>query len=226
MSTMSIKPLCYTFLTLTALISCKGKHEVAEPIGLHQSYFPLKLNSRITYQVDSTVYNDFSNISTLYSFELKDTAVSAINEFGREGILINRYKRASGQAWAYQKSFSRALTDQRAEEFIDNVRYVRFTFPPAPGKTWNGNTYNNLGEQPYKFVDVDVSQTINGIALDSTASVQEINETNLIREDYSLATYAKNIGLVKREVRALDKDISSGKIKRGFKYLMQIKSSL
>lgn len=212
-------------ILLFVFFACTKRETVSAP-DFQLSYFPLKLNSRIIYQVDSTVYNDFSNTSTVYNFEIKDTVVSALEESGRKGFIINRYKRISGQVWAYQKSLTRSIVAQRAEEFIDNVRYVRFTFPPFTGKTWNGNTYNNLGEQTYKLTDLYSSQNVNGIALDSTATVKEIDETNLIREDYAVAVYAKNVGLVKREVRALDKDINTGKIKKGFKYLMQLKSSL
>ncbi len=210
----------------TAMLACTKKNENIDPVDLKKSYFPLKLKARIIYQVDSTAYSNFSNSATLYTFEIKDSTISQITETNRLAYLINRYKRLPGDVWAYQKSFTRILVDQRAEEFIDNVRYVHFTFPPTAKGAWNGNTYNNLGMQTYTYTDVDVSQAINGIKLDSTASVKQIDETNLVREDYGLEVYAKNVGLVKKEVRAIDKDIATGKILRGYKYLMQVKSIL
>ena len=54
--------------------------------------------------------------------------------------------------------------------------------------------------------------------------VTEINEKNLIREDVIFSTYAKNVGLVQREVKAIDKNISTGKITNGFAFTQKIKS--
>ena len=54
--------------------------------------------------------------------------------------------------------------------------------------------------------------------------VTEIDEKNLNREDVVYSTYAKNVGLVQREVKAVDKNISTGKITNGFAFTQKIKS--
>jgi hypothetical protein len=66
--------------------------------------------------------------------------------------------------------------------------------------------------------------TIGVNKLDSTLNITQYKEVNLIREDIYLETYAKNVGLVVKEVKAIDKDISTGRTRRGFMYKMQLDS--
>ncbi len=214
------------------------KNETLAPIDLKKDYFPLKLNSVIIYDVDSTVYNDFykpgtDGHKTTYSFQLKDIAVSEIPETaGRKTLLFERYKRENNGEWIFQKVLTRTLTDVRGEEFQDNQRFVRFIFPPEKDKKWNGNTYNNIGGQEYIFTDADIPQTINSIAFDSTATVKQIDEFNLIEENYASEVYANHIGLVKRDLKSITKalladskeGISKGDTLKGLIYHMQVKS--
>lgn len=213
-----------TFSLLLFFFSC-GKNETLPPIQLYLDYYPLKLHSSIVYAVDSTHYNEFNHTTVNYLFELKDTVVSVLDEEeDRHTVRIERYKRESGGSWKFQKTITRTITSLRGEELIDNQRFVRLVFPPREGKTWNGNTYNNLGEQDYEILEADQPAVINGIALDSTVTIKQIDEINLIREDVVSEVYAKGIGLVQKDVRALDKDISSGIIRNGYVYSMTIKS--
>lgn len=201
------------------------KKENLPPVDLKKEYFPLKISNVIVYDVDSTVYNDFNNTVTPYEFELKDTIVAELTEEpGRKTFGIERYKRVANGEWIFQKNYTRTMLNSRAEEFLNNERVVSFVFPPEKDKTWNGNAYNNLGEKEYRFTDVDVPQTINQNTFDSTATVLQFEDINLIREDFSQEVYAKNVGLVRKEIRAIDKNISTGQIIRGYLYLMQVKS--
>ncbi|TZF84624.1 hypothetical protein FW774_06455 [Pedobacter sp. BS3] len=211
-------------ITALTVLGCSKSKNLA-PLDLEKDYFPLTVGSNTVYAVDSTVYNDFNNTVTTYTFELRDSVAQDISENGYQEVRIERYKRKDGtEAWTFQKTISRKLIDVRAEEFIDNQRFVRLVFPPQLSRVWNGNTYNNIGAQEYIITASGSSQTINGISFDQTVDVKEIDENNLVREDYAVATYAKNVGLIRREVKAVDKNISTGQITRGYSYILQIKS--
>jgi len=217
-------PFGIFFLISFFFFSC-GKNETLPPAPLYLDYYPLKLHSCITYAVDSTHYNEFNHTKINYLFELKDTIVSILDdETKRFTVRMERYKREPGGSWKFQKTITKTITGLRGEEFIDNQRFVRMTFPPLEGKIWNGNTYNNLGKQDYEILTVHQPAFINGIELDSTVTIKQIDEINLIREDVISEIYAKGIGLVQKDVKALDKDISSGIIKNGFVYTMTVKS--
>ncbi|RZJ74682.1 MAG: hypothetical protein EOO47_20785 [Flavobacterium sp.] len=206
------------------LFSCnKSKNAPAPNMGFN--YFPLKVSSVVIYDVDSTVYNNFNNSITNYVFQLKDEVTNKFTDGqGNEAYRIERYKKTGTQDWAFQKVIVRKIISNRAEEYIDNKRYVRLVFPPSAQSNWNGNLYNDLGEWRHEVKALDVPLTIGTNQLDSTIAIHQYNEVNLIREDIYDETYAKNIGLVVKEVKALDKNISTGVITKGFKYKMQLNS--
>lgn len=221
-----IKPsLCFTLLLAgIAIFSCNKFENMPKP-DMALNYFPLKVGSVIVYNVDSTVYSDFNNSTTNYLFQLKDSITNKFTDLqGNEAYRIERYKKTATRDWFFQKIIARKINNNRAEEFIDNRRYVRLVFPPTPQSTWNGNLYNDLEEWRHEITAIDEPLTIGTNQLDSTISISQYNENNLIREDIYNETYAKNIGLVIKQVKAIDKDISTGRTKRGFTYKMQLES--
>jgi len=173
--------------------------------------------------MDSTVYNDFNNTITNYQFQLKDIVTETFTDLeGNKTYKIERYKRTGTDPWVFQRIISRNVSNNRAEELIDNRRYVRLVFPQQLQRSWNGNLYNDQDPWIYTITALDKKLTIGTKNLDSTLTVQQYNEVNLIREDTYNETYAKHIGLVIKEVKAVDKDISTGRIKKGFAYKMQL----
>ena len=75
------------------------------------------------------------------------------------------------------------------------------------------------------MIEKDLSAlSINSLSFDSTIVVTKIDSKNLIREDLVYSTYAKNVGLMQRVVKAIDKNISTGKITNGFAFTQKIKS--
>lgn len=217
----------YTLVLLTSVLlfsSCNKEKNASKP-DMALNYFPLKVDQINIYNVDSTVYNDFNNSTTLFQFQLKDIVVGKFKDGeGYETYRIERFKKTSTEDWFFQKLITRRILNSRAEEVIDNKRYIRLVFPPSLQSAWNGNLYNDLDVWKHEITAIDIPLTIGTNLLDSTLSITQHNEVNLIREDVYLETYAKDVGLVVKEVKAYDKDISSGRIRRGFKYKMQLDS--
>lgn len=211
------------FYIAVILLFASCKQETVKPDDLGKAYFPLRLKSMVSYNVDSTVYNDFNNTITTYQFKIKDTVVGLFTDLeGKAAYKIERYKKTGTNPWVFQKVVSRNELNNRAEEFIDNRRYVRLVFPPQLQRKWNGNLYNDMPAWNYTITSLDAPLRIGINNLDSTLAISQYNEVNLIREDIYSETYAKHIGLVIKEVRAIDKDITTGKIKKGTIYKMQL----
>lgn len=209
---------------MLTVFSCNKSENAPQP-EMGFNYFPLKINSEVVYNVDSTVYNNFNNSTTNYVFQLKDVVTDKFTDVqGDEVYRLERYKKTNTEDWFFQKVITRKIVNNRAEEFIDNKRYVRLVFPQTLQSTWNGNLYNDLGVWQHEIKDLNVPLTIGANKLDSTIAIQQYKEVNLIREDIYDETYAKNIGLVIKEVKAVDKNISTGVITRGFKYRMELAS--
>ncbi len=214
----------HTFLTLGLLLvlSCDKSENLPNPdMGLN--YFPLKVAAVNVYDVDSTVYSDFTNTITEFKFLIKDSVIGQFTDAqGNTAFRIERFKKTTTQDWTFQKVIAKKIINNRAEEFIDNTRYVRLVFPANTESTWNGNLYNSNDAWIHKITSVEATSSIGTLKLDSTINIEQHLEINLIREDIYTESYAKNVGLVKKEVKAVDKDIASGKIKRGYRYTMQL----
>lgn len=202
------------------------KENTAPAIDLQSEFYPLKVGAVSIYDVDSTAYSNFTNSSQNFKFEIKDTVINTFQDLsGATNYRIERFKRSNTTSpWVFQLVFTRSKRLRSAEEFINNQTFIRLIFPPIEGSAWNGNSKNNIGEQEYIIEEDFSALSLNSLNFDSTVVVNEINETNLIREDVVNATYAKNVGLVQKEVKALDKNISTGRITNGFAFTIKIKS--
>jgi hypothetical protein len=207
------------------LFSGCTKENNAPAIDLLNEFYPLKVGSVLIYSVDSTAYSNFSNTSTNFKFELKDSITNTFNDLaGITNYRVERYKRSNASfPWVFKQVFTRNRNTRSGEEFYNNQRFIKIVFPPLPGTEWNGNSKNNLGDQEYIIENEIAALSIKNLKFDSTVVVTEINDTNLIREDIIYSTYAKNIGLIKKEVTAVDKNINTGNITNGVKYILEIK---
>lgn len=219
-----IRRLLLLFALSFLAFSCT-KENNAPKRGLDFEFYPLKRGSVWVYDVDSSFYDRFYNgRMTNYIFQLKDSILdSYINLSGDTVYRFDRYKKtADSNNWIYQKSFTRSIHLRSAEENIDNQVFVRFIFPPELGASWNGNSRNILEKQNYKITKFPESLDIGKTTYDSVAIVQQSDEFNLIQEDIVSESYAKKIGLIKKEIRQIEKDISSGKIMHGTICIMDL----
>lgn len=222
---------CYCPLPLlTALaffmlsVSCKDDNTLP-PLEYGYEYFPLQAGTVVFYDVDSVVYDDFRQTVDTFSFSLRDSVTSSFTDDTKQDVyFVERYKKPSDTAsWVYQQTMRVNRTPLTAEVVEGNQRYVRLVFPVAEGKYWNGNIYTNLGERRYRYTEVGRASTVNEKNFMQTLTVVQIDESNLIREDYAEEKYAINIGLIYKEVRELNKDIQTGKVTSGVIYIQKIK---
>ncbi|HEX7365853.1 MAG TPA: hypothetical protein VF273_02090 [Pelobium sp.] len=217
--------LLFSACSLLFWCSCT-KETNAPPVDLQGDFYPLKVGSVYVYDVDSTAYRKFTGGKVDYNFELKDSVADKfLTLTGDTTYRVERYFREnSTKNWVIQKVFTRNKTRRAAEEFIDNQRFVRLIFPPVQGTFWNGNSKNTIGKQEFNIEDGILPLTINTLNFDSTVTVKEIDEFNLIREDLVKTTYAKKVGMVQKTVTAVDKDISTGAIIEGAVYSYKLTS--
>lgn len=208
------------------MVSC-DKEKIAPPRPFFYKYYPLTNGKVWIYDVDSTAYDDFTGgAATNFKFKIKDSVADNFEDLtGNIIYRVERYKKQNGgNKWIYQKTITRSLSIRAAQETIDNQTFIRLIFPPELGAEWNGNSKNTLGEYIYRITDFPVVTSIGNLDYDSTLVVLQSDENNLIREDIASEVYAKNIGLIKKEVRAIEKKFSSGIITKGFIYSMALQA--
>ena len=167
-----------------------------------QAYYPLRIGDYWIYGVDET---DILQLTcgtggqTNKHYQLKDVVVdSAKNSDQGYTYTIHRYSRPdSTQAWVDADLRSARVTYSQVVVNENNVPYVKFTFPLRTSAVWNGNAYNDLGEEDYKAAGLGQSYVLtSGKKFQNTLSVVQMDEQNLVYQDTRIEVYAAAVGLI------------------------------
>jgi hypothetical protein len=187
-------------LLLITISACKKKDEnVIEPIDY--SYFPIEVGHWVIYEADSLAIDEFSGDTIKAKFQIKDLIESTMTD--SEGRLTQRrekYRRNNDSLpWELIKVYTSNLNTNTAETFEDNTRIINLIFPVKLNESWKGNNYIDAETGEFRYSEVDESVNLLGKNYPSTATVTQIDEENLIKREYSIEKYSKNIGLVYKE---------------------------
>jgi hypothetical protein len=200
MKTIPLIFLLTTVWMLLPLSSCKKDAPVTNFSG--HSYFPLHLGHTVIYQVDSIVKSEFNlgQIDT-FRFQIKEVVESFFTDMeGRLTARLERYKRNHpSEPWVIHKVWTANLLSNRAEKKEDNITYIKLVFPPRLNLRWNGNAFNELGEQDYVITSVHAPEVVNTIAFDSVLTVLQADEDNIVYKKYEVEKYAAGTGMIYKE---------------------------
>jgi hypothetical protein len=206
-----------TFLFFLSFASCK--HETEPPVDLHNDYFPTNIGHWVTYEVDSTYYDDFNNSIEIYHYYIKELNESSfLDNQNRPTIRLERYKNVDS-IWHLSRVWTSNLTKTTAEKIEENIRFIKLIFPISDEQEWNGNAFNSLGEQNYKYTNIFQPFTVNGITFDSTVTVIQAKDSSGLTVNNQIEVFAKNVGLIYKYYKSVGLDfpvfptlIDSGKI--------------
>src|SRR5574337_305543 len=193
----TIIQLFLSFTLLTTIFSSCSKDE-APAIDMGYGYFPNTPGKYVVYDVDSIVMNSFTKTVDTFKFQLKEIIESVYTDnSGRPALRLERYRKNYSKTipynqmtWTLTDVWSENRTPTTAEKVEENIRFVRLVFPVAQNKKWNGNVYNSIGEWDYTYTEIDKAKTITGITFDSTLTVLQNNQENLIDKQYYQEMYA------------------------------------
>ena len=193
---------------LLLVFSCKPNQD-HPPVDVGYDYFPAQVGQWMHYDVDSTVWDDFTG--NMYQFNSQMLEVTESSFFTSDGLLhyrLERYYRKDDNSewelkdvWHYTKT---AYSAQRSEE---NVRYTKLAFPIKSNKVWDGNAFNYLPSETYSYADIHQSSLLGQSFYDSTVTVWHKNNINLIEEDIRYEVYAKHVGMIKKFSKVVRKKI-------------------
>ncbi|MCX6291883.1 MAG: hypothetical protein NT126_08975 [Bacteroidetes bacterium] len=212
--------------------SCKKDHVESPVASGYYGYFPLEQDSWVVYDVDSVVHltdDDLTNRPdtsiAVYHFQIKEIIDSGFMDGeGNQAFRISRYKRMNDTLpWDFQVEWTAKLTATSAQRVEDNIRYVKLSFPMNKKTSWNGNAYNNYVREDYSYDDIHVPSTINTLYFDSTVTVLQLLDDNLIHRIYKAEKYANHVGLVYKQKDSLNIN-SIGQVTNGVEFKESILS--
>ncbi len=202
-------------------VACEKENEKLP--GRKLGYFPVEPGNSVTYKVRRMEHDSAlqKHDTDRYFIRRKITETFIDNE-GRQSYRVERFRKDSmkGQ-WKIQDVWVANRNRKRAELVEENRRFTKLVFPIDKGKRWDGNAYNDLPEQEYKYRDIHNSRTIGGEKLDSTVKVLQKDVENLIQRKFMLEVYAMGIGMVKKEDIDLE-TYTNGAIRKGTELYMRM----
>ncbi len=223
-----------------ALAACKKQPYT---IDYKYAYFPLETGHTVVYEVDSIIYSPlYVDGRDTFHWLVREVVAGQFTDIeGRTAYRIERYIRQdTSKPWQTGPVWYAVRNQTSAERVEENLRFIRLVFPPKAGETWQGNAYIPSTDTfkfytgwTYRYDQVDVPATVNGLSFDSTLTIIEVDDENLLERRWSVAQYAKGIGLVYRELYNLSfvgssipigNDPWEEKANRGYILRMRIKS--
>lgn len=182
--------------------ACEDNDSVAppEPYIQHKDYALLEKGLKLTYQLDSIVYNNFNNSIDTTSYQVVHTFQEKLQDSGSlQQYLIKRTVRKQNGSLLGSALYTSRLTAEEFQVFRNNRRELRLKFPISADASWDGNVYNNRDSQIYMVEAIHEPASVLGNSYDSTLLIQEEQEENLIRLNAERTRYAKEVGRIYEE---------------------------
>jgi hypothetical protein len=225
--------LALSFATL--FFACK-KDDI-QALDLKDSYYPLQIGKYIIYDVDSTVYDDFTQTSYKHQFQVKMLVADTFRDSNMKlNYRYERYIRKNAtQTFQLADVWSAINENGRIEVVEENQRFIKFIYPPVLGNSWKGNAFIKadlsdprskfLGNWDYSFTAVDEPFDLNGTHYDSTTVVLENGELIPQVQSSNFKTiYAKHIGPIYAKREFVEKQPSDLTWQSGFSVEYRINS--
>lgn len=238
-----VSTFLFPIVLMWMLPSCKPS--TIDPIDVFEgkNFYPIEVGKFVEYKVDSTIYDDFTGlvyIRTSYIKEIIDTAFTDLQ--GRKNnYVIRYYKSHIDSNYEFRNVFYVNNNESTIEVVDGNLRFVKLIFPITFKGSWEGNKYissTNTSDPNnwylnwlYKYENFDKPLQLDSLQFAKTVTVLQNNfqdgdtsGANTLFADfsYSREQYARNIGLVAKDIAKINKDqaISNGK-RKGFIVKMQ-----
>jgi hypothetical protein len=180
----------------------------------------------MVYQVEKVTYTPTS--ITNENYFLKEIIGEQYTSGDETKYRIERYVKENIQdPWPAAPDSVWALlnTNQRIVKMESNIRYVKLIFPLLEGRSWNGNSENALPMENYEVLNFNKSYYVGTDIYPQSLKVLQSNEVNKIKKNSKFEIYARNVGLVHKEMEIYEYDqnlIGQFKINSGLKYIEKL----
>jgi hypothetical protein len=220
-------------LRLSFVVFNSCKKETGDPVDIGMKYFPGNVGHWISYRVDSLVWDGFyypdtahPNYFKTYHYFIKEKVDSIyLDNQNRPTIILGRYKKDSANMnWYSIAAWAVNITPSTVEKVEENVRFIKMVFPVVENKKWNGNAFNTMDEQFYKYKNCFDPYIVGTHSFDSTITVVQHVDSIFVWAYKQTEVFAANVGMVYKRYRYIEYD-PNGLIREGKDYTYYYESS-
>ena len=188
-----------TCLVWVILFSCQQTDVPVSDPGT--DYAPLETGRFIIYDVTEQRYS-LTAPPSISTYQLKETVGNSYTDVtGQPAFRLQRYRRANAQAsWQTDSLWTARNSAQVAIRTENGADFVKLVFPLAERNEWNGNAFNQYQKDVYSLRQVHKPYSVGSQTFAETATVVQHSDSNLVAQDKRVEVYAKQVGMVYREV--------------------------
>jgi hypothetical protein len=156
------------------ITSCNREHEPTPDYLRH--IFPIEEGKTRTYQVTDTVYQSTNQYDAGNYYLKEETGGIETDLLGRE---VNVLDLSTSQSypeanWNHLMRWRTISDDGYAERIEGNTRILAMQLPPYQGFSWNGNRFNQLASETYRYLNIDTSIVVLGKTYEHCVYVEQI----------------------------------------------------
>ncbi len=222
-----MKPLqnFFALLTVVLLAGCGKTTEQLDLPSVH-TYLPLEEGQIIYYTIDSMVFTNFGQVTTIRSYEAKDEVLErTVLDNGDTSFYVARSIRAAGQShWSGNISYTVIKSARQIHITEETLRFIKMVEPLKSSYQWRGNSYlpyrpyNALYdfsndedmqywnyeylqvEQPHTVHDQTYSNTIKVLQAGDSVNVPIVFINGIAYKNHWEEIYAAGVGLIEKKV--------------------------
>lgn len=184
------------FVLVLAFAACERAD--APQVDPGYDYFPLTTGSFREYEVTETRYA-LAQPAQTRNYQIREALGSKYTDASGQDVYPLEGSIREGNTWRADSISLIWRTADRAFRSENGLTFVKIQFPVKEGLRWDGNLYNTLTERLFEIKKGNKPLTLGAFTFDQTLTVVQQNDSTLLSLHRSQETYARNIGLVRRE---------------------------
>lgn len=113
-------------------------------------------------------------------------------------------------SFVFEERWTQYRDEQYAERIEGNIKFRVLRFPLAPGIKWNGNAYNEQGDETFYYTNADTAMQVADTLLPGCVIVRQRLRGPILSEDVlTWEAYAPGVGKIERHDRYMIFDLES-----------------
>ncbi len=221
--------------------SCKKETDDKFKGDYSRAYFPMEIGRFVTYDVDSTLWDDFKQVKSIHKYQMRYIIADTFTDNqGRPSYRLDvLLRKGDTLPWNQHRVLYVTETENHLEWVENNLRFIKLVFPIANDVQWKGNSmipvldqqYQYFQDWTYRYENFEQPFNHNKAQFDNTVTVmqidEELNNPETMPDAYAYKTYGKevyayDIGMVYREITRWEyQPAQPNKFRRGYQVVMK-----
>ncbi|REA61660.1 hypothetical protein DSL64_11910 [Dyadobacter luteus] len=186
-------------LLIFSLILSGCKENTAPESVSDYDYFPVQSGSISRFTVTRTTYFP-SGPQRVSDYQIQSVVGEVFNITDKQSANRIAYiSKWSQSEWRTDSSAAIWRTADKAFAQEHGQTIIKMYFPLSEGLSWNGNSYNQGAEQPFRCVDKGKPKQIGLQYFPNTVTIVRQQDSTLLSKNKYIEIYAAGVGLVATE---------------------------